>query len=425
MNNNRRDRDENGNPRFRLSLEEQIIISERRRRREAIEAERERREMASVKPIVMDKKNKVRFGFIAAAALVAVFGIIAIIMQFILFGADISDEGNFKVMYGEEQISTQIDGSVYLDMSKVAGICGLSRAGDKLSPKYLALGGDDIQFTYGSKVARVNGQSVLLRIPAKEKDGALYIPVSAVEDLFRGASLSGKAGSDLSFELTGEGISFVAKSNDTVSPELYGEYGGYDTSKTSQYLLLVNKTHMLQMDDAPTDLKNIPSKYTHKNIQLRSLALEKLRNMMDAMYAAGHSSTFVTSAYRDYQYQNSLFNTYVQQEMAAGLTLAEAQKKVATYSALPGTSEHQSGLCVDLMVSGMAELDESFEDYEVFQWLSENAYKYGFVLRFPEGKTDITGYTYEPWHYRYVGEYHAAVMHALDLTLEEYVDYIK
>ena len=68
MNNNRRDRDENGNPRFRLSLEEQIIISERRRRREAIEAERERREMASVKPIVMDKKNKVRFGFIAAAA---------------------------------------------------------------------------------------------------------------------------------------------------------------------------------------------------------------------------------------------------------------------------------------------------------------------------------------------------------------------
>ena len=143
--------------------------------------------------------------------------------------------------------------------------------------------------------------------------------------------------------------------------------------------------------------------------------------MFIEMRAEGFTGVYVTSAYRSYTYQNSLFNTYINDEMKKGLSYAEAKERVLTYSALPGTSEHHTGLCVDLFHNGMTELDESFADYPVYEWLLENAWKFGFVLRYPEGEADVTGYTYEPWHYRFVGRYHAYVMKENGLTLEEYL----
>ena len=93
----------------------------------------------------------------------------------------------------------------------------------------------------------------------------------------------------------------------------------------------------------------------------------------------------------------------------------------------PGHSEHHTGLCVDLVEKrGLnRELDETFEETEAFAWLSQNAHKYGFILRYPKDKTDITKYSYEPWHYRYVGVEHAKRINQLDMCLEEYIDYLK
>ena len=112
----------------------------------------------------------------------------------------------------------------------------------------------------------------------------------------------------------------------------------------------------------------------------------------------------------------------------------EARAEVLTYSAAPGTSEHQTGLCVDLFTDEMEGLyndgsetpnnpyDKGFAETDAFEWLCAHAHEYGFILRFPENKTDITGYSYESWHYRYVGEKHAKKIFEEGITLEEYLE---
>ena len=112
--------------------------------------------------------------------------------------------------------------------------------------------------------------------------------------------------------------------------------------------------------------------------------------------------------------------TYLSQGLDR-LTEEDAIKVVLSYSALPGTSEHQSGLCVDFVDVHAGALTEAFENTEAFGWLSENAYRFGFILRYPPHKTAVTGYTYEPWHYRFVGREAATEIYFRDLTLEEFL----
>ena len=194
-----------------------------------------------------------------------------------------------------------------------------------------------------------------------------------------------------------------------------------DPADRDAYLVLVNKSHTLSADDTPSDL--VPVKDARKDISLRKTAEMALEAMFIEMRAEGFGNVFVTSAYRSYAYQTSLFNTYINEEMAKDPSIgyAEAKERVLRYSAYPGTSEHQTGLCVDLMSDSMRELDESFADEPVYEWLLENAWKFGFVLRFPADKVDLTLYDFEPWHYRFVGRYHAYMIWRDGLCLEEYV----
>lgn len=135
----------------------------------------------------------------------------------------------------------------------------------------------------------------------------------------------------------------------------------------------------------------------------------------------------VTSAYRSYGSQESIFNNYVKETMAADRTLsrAEAEKKVMTYSCRPGTSEHQSGLCCDMHNFPSASVSngmrEKFAESKAGKWLVENCARFGFVLRFPADKTEVTGIDYESWHFRFVGRYHAMRMQESGMCLEEYV----
>lgn len=199
-------------------------------------------------------------------------------------------------------------------------------------------------------------------------------------------------------------------------------YEPYMDAPSGSHLILVNKEHTIDGDYDPGEL--VAVKDTHKEITLVKAAEKALEAMFIEMRAAGIDDVFVTSAYRSYAYQTSLFNTYIQDEMrkAPGISEAEARARVLRYSAYPGTSEHHTGLAVDLMVNGMSDLDESFANYAVYGWLQENAWKFGFILRFPEDKTEITGYDYEPWHYRFVGRYDAYMIHSRGLCLEEYVE---
>ncbi len=191
------------------------------------------------------------------------------------------------------------------------------------------------------------------------------------------------------------------------------------------YLLLVNYDHTLDENYIPEDLTDINNTRQDGRAtqQMRYAASQALYALYIELFAAGYTDVSVTSAYRSYAYQSELFNSYINQEMAEnGYTYEEAYDIVKTYSAVPGTSEHQTGLCCDM--HNLGEADQAFAKQEAYKWLSDNAWKFGFILRFPEDKEGITKITFEPWHYRFVGRYHAEKIHALGLCLEEYVQLI-
>ncbi len=189
-------------------------------------------------------------------------------------------------------------------------------------------------------------------------------------------------------------------------------------------ILLLNKQNP-KPNYAPEVLVALNSSDTlyGKSVDLEITTAAALQAMLLCMRADGIRDTYVTSGYRSYTYQAQLFAFYIQQEMSKDSTLTRdaATAIVETYSARPGYSEHQSGLCVDLMTTTMGNLDESFEKTAAFAWLQENAAQFGFILRYPKGKESITGYTYEPWHYRFVGRSVALAIQSSGLTLEEYL----
>ncbi len=218
------------------------------------------------------------------------------------------------------------------------------------------------------------------------------------------------------------------------------------TSLSAPYLILANKQHPIGENYKPQAVVTLTCPVT-KEEQLDSRAAAALYEMLDEMQSFGITDIFVTSAYRSYARQQYLFNHYKEIEKASitdearayfsasyiktnytdkgltGLNDADAEKVVLSYSARPGTSEHQTGLCVDFITDSMGgKLTTQFENEPAFAWLRDNAYKFGFILRYPKGKENITGYTYEPWHYRFVGREAATDIHFSGLTLEEYLN---
>ena len=129
----------------------------------------------------------------------------------------------------------------------------------------------------------------------------------------------------------------------------------------------------------------------------------------------------VVSSYRTHEYQTNSYNRKVQYYLSLGYSQDEAQREAATIIAVPGTSEHQLGLAVDIIDTRLWALEEEQADLPAQQWLMENSWRYGFILRYPKDKIHETGIIYEPWHYRYVGIELAAELHDLGITLEAYL----
>lgn len=143
---------------------------------------------------------------------------------------------------------------------------------------------------------------------------------------------------------------------------------------------------------------------------------------LNAMLAAANAdgvNLLVISCFRTITRQTNLYNAEVQKWLNQGYSDADAKTKAGTIVAVPGTSDHNLGLAVDLN-----SVEESFENTRQFLWLQEHAAEYGFVMRYPKDKQDITKIIYEPWHYRYVGKEHAVKMNSLNMCLEEYVKYL-
>lgn len=177
--------------------------------------------------------------------------------------------------------------------------------------------------------------------------------------------------------------------------------------------ILVNKKHALPEDYVPSDLVK-PNVHCMKDtILLKKEAALAIEEMFNAASDEGYSLS-IGSAYRSYDYQKNLYNNYVKRD---------GEEAANRYSAKPGQSEHQTGLAVDLArKDGYCYLSNCFKDTDEGKWLKENAYLYGFILRYPEEKEEITGYIFEPWHYRYVGKEEALKIYQSGLTIEEYYD---
>lgn len=174
-----------------------------------------------------------------------------------------------------------------------------------------------------------------------------------------------------------------------------------DTDMEDGYLIICNKYHKLKSDYVP-DLVSLSG---YGGGQMERIAASHFKEMVDAAKKDG-IKIYNVSGYRSYNTQKSLYNSYVSRDGVA---------KADTYSARAGTSEHQTGLATDVN-----SVSNNFENTEAFKWMSKNAYKYGFILRYPKGKTNITGYMYEPWHYRYVGSEVAKIIYEKNITYEEY-----
>ena len=150
-------------------------------------------------------------------------------------------------------------------------------------------------------------------------------------------------------------------------------------------------------------------------------AADALQSMLDGGRADG-VDLIITSAYRTYDYQQGLFQNKVQRVMAEqGVSQTEAEPIAAMSVARPGTSEHCLGLAVDIITSSYTTLDSGFAETDAAKWLYEHCAEYGFILRYPEDKTDVTGIIYEPWHFRYVGVEAAEYIMENGLTLEEFL----
>ena len=179
-----------------------------------------------------------------------------------------------------------------------------------------------------------------------------------------------------------------------------------DIENQEDILVLVNKYNKLGNNYIPSDLETISSKYGSG--KLRKEARVAFENMC-ADAKKENITIYAGSGYRSYSHQLNLYNNYVKRD---GKTAAD------TYSARAGYSEHQTGLAMDIMNARWGYVDDTDKEYT---WLINNSYKYGFILRYLEGKEEITGYMYEPWHFRYVGKDIATEITELGITYDEYI----
>ena len=189
----------------------------------------------------------------------------------------------------------------------------------------------------------------------------------------------------------------------------YEDYKDADTEAGN--LIIGNKLSYLG-DYVPEDLVSVDDDYIMQDgVMLKSEAYEHLKQMFEAAREEDYYF-YISTAYRSYDFQKALYDSYL---------LKDSAEVVDSYSGRPGFSDHQTGLACDIGMPGYK--FEMFTDTDECRWLHENAYKYGFILRYPEGKENITKYKYESWHFRYVGVEVSTYIYENNITLEEYVAY--
>lgn len=194
--------------------------------------------------------------------------------------------------------------------------------------------------------------------------------------------------------------------------DFYTDIKTVDMNIDDPYLILVNKYHILNENYGPDSVVDVSSQFAYAGIKIDESIYGVFRNMWYDAKDEG-LTLILTSGFRDYNLQKTLYVKY-----SASHGKVEADR----FSARPGHSEHQLGFALDIVAYGYG-LVEEFEQSDEFAWLQEHAYEYGFIMRYPKDKEYLTGYSYEPWHYRYVGKEVAKYIHENNITYDEYYAY--
>ena len=249
------------------------------------------------------------------------------------------------------------------------------------------------------------------------------------------------------FKISSKNLAYL-KENDYVDISKYYEFKNFDASKVSRYdayakdnnyslkdvvtyvnikldlpvytdtvtvddpdslNVIVNKYNGLPKNYTPSDLVYVDGAYGNQ-VPFRKVIKDDFVKLQEAAKKEININLLPTTAFRNQNFQSTLYNNYVSKDGVA---------KADQYSARPGFSEHQTGLAIDLKNTALKDVRLTDDNFE---WLSENAYKYGFIIRYPKDKEYITGYQFENWHIRYVGYEAAKIIHDENLCLEEYID---
>lgn len=228
-------------------------------------------------------------------------------------------------------------------------------------------------------------------------------------------------GNGTSSEVISSQVESVVSVDDTKGDIIFREGEGYDL------LSVVNKNYKMSLSDGLPELVILSDEVTMReggDYKVDARVEEPLANFLDAARMAGYNP-ILWSAFRTQEYQSKLYENAITKYIDShpGASRDEAVANV-TETAPPGTSEHCTGLAVDIYTwtdhSKFGSLDQQFGDTAFGQWLEANAHLYGFILRYPEDKEDITMISYEPWHFRYVGVEAATEIYEQGISLEEY-----
>ena len=414
------------------------------------------------------KKHKATVAIVAITITLLLAIIATVVAVLIIRQQGKPSSANYEVTVGEDKPYTlsykeaNSYGQFYFDLCSIAKYSDLVVSGSEGRVKFTCPDGTYVRFVNDSATATVNGDAVKVGgkvkiIPSTEKeDGKCLVPFKFIEKLFSHKSDGNSVGMVAKVSSKNKvTIHRISYSNGSQPPISFASecFDYADDMQISSYpnpnidartasaicvskLYLVNKSNPMREEEITTNglvsLKslNCPTvdgleDYDSKDFFDPTAALALIAMINEANKTLeGGDKILVSSAYRSFSYQEGLHEKYIDNYMDEhDVSEEEAREQTLLTSAPAGKSEHHSGLCVDLVESRAAqrELDETFEDTEAFAWLSQNAHKYGFILRYPKDKTDITKYSYEPWHYRFVGVYAATIIYEDNITLEEYL----
>lgn len=258
------------------------------------------------------------------------------------------------------------------------------------------------------------------RMPKEHKRLVIYSIIVLLIGGMLGSSIGRSKEEKRSEEKVAQAVAKVQEKDDKklkeVEKQLYDlkEQMNKEEVKLPWNMVLVNGAHPMEEGYVP-ELREL-----EEGLSLDVRVIDAAEEMLaDAKKAGLHID--ICSAYRSVERQEQVFGESMKERVKDGMSYWDAFNETALNVAVPGTSEHALGLALDLISNQYTELDERQETTAEAKWLKENCHKYGFILRYPPEKTNITGIIYEPWHYRYVGVEDATEIMKLGITLEEYL----